>query len=184
MFPQEMPQPSPKPNGQPLGKSSLRSAQLFVAALMSGLLLFSVVAVMLNSNAAPPTAGSLPPPDPNRPEADSWIILAGTAGVLMLAGAIGAMVVLPRVAKARAQAAWSARSSDAAGLSAVILEYGQSVILRSAMFEGPGLFGAIVMLLHGKPVVLAVPVLALVGLGFLFPTASRAAGFANTVMKQ
>lgn len=184
MFPQEMPRPSLKPRGPAAAPFSLRTVQHMVAAFMLGLVAFSLVAVLNpTTTPPPPPPGALPPPDANRSGPETWVIMGGFAAALLLAAVITAAVV-PRIVRTRARAIWSARATDEEGLNEVMMEYGQSVMLRSAVFEGAGLLGGVVVLLDGIAVFLAIPALALAGLACLFPTASRVADFAHKIVTQ
>jgi hypothetical protein len=116
----------------------LRSTQVVVLALVLGQVALAVVAGVLVTARGP--LAQTPGP----------LLLGALAAVTC--GAVGAALVLPaRIAAAQRTAAGSARDADRV--------YSTTTILRAAVLEGAGLFGAVVLLLTGMwPALLATAV--------------------------
>jgi hypothetical protein len=81
----------------------------------------------------------------------------------------------------RKQAGTAWREGSSGDTEALAPKYLVMTIVRAALMEGPGLFGAVVFLLTGEVIALSVTALSLVGLALLFPTEDRYQAFVRDV---
>lgn len=142
-------------------------------AFMAGVGLFAVIVLVLQST------GSMAPPSapPNQPSGgqDLELLLGIMLGAYALSVLPATAFILPAFRKKAGIAAADASSGedpDAPKLSAIGF-YTTGLLLRAAMVEGWGLFGAVVALLTGNLLFLLVPVVAVALIGMYFPTISK-----------
>lgn len=159
------------PSGKRLTNAteSLRVVPLLVASLMTGLTIFTCIAVAMGPvSPVTPTGSPSPTAQPPLPEN----VLYAALGALG-AGCLVAYFVFGAWCTTKAKAAWQARTSDDDGNDAIARLLMTTTILRAALVEGPGLFGAVLILLTGSLATIAAPVVALVLLAMLLPARSR-----------
>lgn len=153
--------------------AAMLTLKILHLAFMAGLVLFSIVVLVL------PLGGSAPSPSaPQPPETDSDSMEL-MFGVILGAWAVFAipasLFILPAMRKKAGIAAADAHSDaepDAAKLAAIGF-YTTGLLLRSALIEGWGLFGAVVALITGEMLFLIAPILAVAIIGAYFPTRAK-----------
>jgi hypothetical protein len=140
---------------------TLRSIQMIVGALALGLAAFTAVAAAVVASRGPLS------PDPHL--ANMLLIVLFP---LWFASVIGG-VVLGRATSSRlARGPAEGRTPES-----LLAQFSSITIIRSALAEGPGLFGAIVLLLSGWYAAALAPFLSLVVMALSFPTRERLDAF-------
>lgn len=149
----------------------LRVIQILVGALMMGLLTASVVmALLVVIGHAPPSPA----------HAKTFAIVVPGLFVATLA----ASIVVGRALQTQARQQWDATSPPKDAVTFVMPKFEVQSILRGALLEGPGLFGAVATMLTGEYLFLVVPGLSLLGLAATFPTRDRVRDFVDRVTGQ
>mgnify|MGYP003122461250 CR=1 FL=1 len=142
-------------------------------AFMAGIGLFAIVVLVLQSQSSTP-APSTPPAQPAS-GADMELLFGIMLGAYALSVLPATAFILPAFRKKAGIAAADAspdEDPDAPKLGAIGF-YTTALLLRAAMVEGWGLFGAVVALLTENPLFLLVPLLAVAMIGAYFPTVSK-----------
>lgn len=146
----------------------LRVLQILIGALMMGLLSASVVMTLL-------VVIGHAPPSPSLAKTFAVVVPALFAATLV------ASVVVLRALTSQARQQWEAASPHEDPAAFAMPKFEVQAILRGALLEGPGLFGAVATMLTGECLFLIVPGLALLGLAATFPTKDRALDFIDHV---
>lgn len=145
--------------GQP---PNLRSLQIIVGVMSMGMVLFSVIAVVL-----PPTRTA----QPTAPAAGADILQIAAfviTPVLLISG-----FALRAAMKRRLHARTASGSITAESVSGIMPIYTVRTVISAAIFEGAGLFGAVVAFITGDPLTLIGTALALLAMLVIFPTHAR-----------
>lgn len=113
-----------------------------------------------------------------QPRSGMEFMLLVLAGVWVVA--VGASVAIKGVFISQARSRWEGsggelREEDLAPAFAA------STIMRAALIEAPGLFGAVAFLVSGNAAALVAPLLSLAALGLLFPTDEKFRAFMRDV---
>lgn len=158
--------------------NSISGAMLTLKVLhigfMAGVGLFAIVVFVMQA-----TASATPPGAPPAAPASGGMDMQSLFAIML--GAIGATVlpvsafILPAMRKrAGIDAADAAPDADPdAPKIAAVNTYTTALILRAAMVEGWGLFGAVAALLTENPLFLTAPLLAVAIIGAYFPTRAK-----------
>lgn len=159
------------PSGKRLmnAAETLRAGPLMIIALMAGLTIFTCVAAVMGPISPPAPAGTPPTPGQQPLPLNAMYAMLGALG----AGSVVAYFVHGRSCVKKAKEAWKARTSDDDGRDAVARVLMTTTILKGALVEGPGLFGAVLILLTGSLAAIAAPIVALVLLAIMLPVRSR-----------
>jgi hypothetical protein len=91
------------------------------------------------------------------------------------AWAVGSLI------KKQAARVWEARADDEAATLRAVQSFNVLTIMRSAFFEGPGLFGAVAAMLTGNALFLIAPAVCVLLLALAFPTSGRLQGWLDDV---
>ncbi|MEK6703445.1 MAG: hypothetical protein AABZ53_14385 [Planctomycetota bacterium] len=153
----------------PNAAETLRITPLMIIALMTGLTVLTCVALAMGPISPTTTPGSSPgAAKPPLPETALYVFL-GALGV----GCVLAYFVQSGMCVKKSKELWNARTSDDEGHDAVARALMTTTILKAALVEGPGLFGAVLILLTGSLIGLAAPIVALLLLAVMLPARSR-----------
>jgi hypothetical protein len=149
---------------------TFKAKQAMVMAFAGGVGMLAVVVSILLAS------GQL------KPAAPDMANVLGLVLACMLPVSIGAAVLGPRFAVARARARWEARADDASGERAIFDAFVGVSIVQAALIEGWGILGGVTLLLTGQWWALAAPVLAVaLILTRAVPTRDRLMEFAYNV---
>lgn len=144
----------------------MRVLPVLVGAMTAGVVLFGVVTVVLSLSGAEEGGGA-------EGEAAGvpgvmWIALAAVT----FAGIVG-FFAIGTVARTRAKRVWESREDDELGHAGLVRLLVVSTIARSALAEGFGLFGGVLVLLYGELLPLTVVAVSVVMMATLLPAGSR-----------
>jgi hypothetical protein len=154
--------------GQPpsLDAAILRTAQIIAAAIVMGLVSVTTIFLALRqSQQQPPIAST-----------QTLTLLVA----VFWPGAVAAALGLSRSLTRQAAAEWR-QSGDESSIPQRFLAL---TIVRIALVEGAGLYGAVVYYLTGQPLTLAAPALSLLMMAFFWPSRGRLEAFVAEVMRQ
>jgi hypothetical protein len=143
----------------------IATSKILVAALMMGLLTMTGVMVVLVMQ------GMYQP----QPGLEILLIVL----TVLWPTTAGMSFVMKGVMAKQARAKWDA--SGGGEEEDLMPSYQATTIIRAALLEGPGLFGAITYLLTGNALALIAPALSLAGLGLIFPSEDKFRDFARSV---
>ena len=167
--------PIPPTGPQPRNmRAAMFTLSILHLAFIAGLLMFSIVVIFV------PVASSTPAPAPGSPPSPSspsdmeglFAVMIGAWAVLTLPATL---FILPAMQKRAGLAAADAAGDpdpDAPKLAA-IGHYTTGLLLRAALVEGWGLFGAVAAFLTGNLLFLIAPGIAVLIIGAYFPTRSK-----------
>jgi hypothetical protein len=147
-----------------LAMGLISAAAAFAALQATGLL---VPAAAPPAPIAPPGAPPVPPA--SQPDLMLFALAAVAVGVVLMLAIVPAQML--RQGARRFQQAPSEPQRDVVTLNTI----SSVTIMRCAMVEGVGLFGAVIFLLYGQWAVLLVPVLAALVIMAFYPTDAKAA---------
>ncbi len=166
----------PMGQGQP-PPPSLRVAQILVAALASGVMLFTAFVGLgpaLGLRPAGPAPAITPPNSPGiSPLIGLWVAMG--FGVLVV------WLILRGVLLMQARTKWTSGPQDEAAGRALVQAFVIRTILWAALLEGWGLFGAVTAMTTGQIIILTGPIAAVFAMFVAFPTPARLAAFAARV---
>ncbi|MCE2654032.1 MAG: hypothetical protein LW650_11340 [Planctomycetaceae bacterium] len=143
---------------------------MIVGALMLGVIGLTVFATftVLTRPVPVPPAGGGPAPAPGMAAPDLiWLVLAGVAMVMVVAGL--KTVIRPM---------GSGATPTPAGGDPLAAAYTTSIIQRAAFVEAAGLLGGMILLMGNTLVGLVPAAAAVVALAWMFPSAAKYAEFA------
>jgi hypothetical protein len=143
-------------------------------AFIAGLLMFSIVVIFV------PVGAPTPAPSPGSPPAPSntsdmeglFAVMIGAWGLLTLPATLFILPAMRKKAGLSAADAAGDPDPDAPKLAA-IGHYTTGLLLRAALAEGWGLFGAVAAFITGNLLFLIAPVVAAMIIGAYFPTRSK-----------
>ncbi|HYE61531.1 MAG TPA: hypothetical protein VD997_06020 [Phycisphaerales bacterium] len=144
----------------------IRVTQVMVAALMFGLLTASAVMFMLVHMGV------------QQPQHGLEILLYVLAALWPVCAIMSVVMNSVMVRQARAQ--WN-NGSGQGDEDDLLPAYSSAVIVRGALLEGPGLFGAVAFMLTGNMLALIAPALSLAALGLIFPSQEKFRAFVRDV---
>jgi len=84
----------------------------------------------------------------------------------------GASLLIKGAMVKQARTRWEAEGGSGDD-NALFPHFMSMTIVRAALLEGPGLFGAVTYLMTGKPLALIAPALSIAALGLMFPTEEK-----------
>jgi hypothetical protein len=152
----------------PSPAQQLRTIPVLVGALIAGLVIFAVTAVVMGPGgplASEEVASGEPMP------AETMLAVLG----VLLVGCLGAFFAFGAAVRSQAHKAWEARADDEDGRAKLVALLSTSTILRAALVEGPGLFACVIVLLTGSPLPLAATALVVGLMATLLPARARLA---------
>lgn len=155
-------------------------------AFIAGLVLFAAVVPMVPvMNSPPPVSPGSPAPAPAPGMTDEgfFAIMLGVWGIVSIPASV---FLLPMMLKKAGIAAADAAADDDpdAPKLAAIGPYTTGLLLRAAIVEGWGLFGAVCGLLTANLLFLIAPLLAAAIIGVYFPTRSRFERFYSQALER
>ena len=170
-----MPPTGPRPTNL---AGAMLTIKILHLAFMAGLLLFSAVVIFvpISTTTPAPAPGSPPAPSGAQDMEGLFAVMLGAWALLTLPATA---FILPAMRKKAGLAAADAAGDpdpDAPKIAA-IAHYTTALLLRAALAEGWGLFGAVAALLTGNLLFLIAPVLAAMIIGVYFPTRSKFEAF-------
>jgi hypothetical protein len=145
--------------------SLLATSKVLVAALMMGMLTMTGVMVVLVMQGM------------YQPQPGLEMLLVVLA--VLWPTTTGMSVIMKQMMIKQARAKWE--SSGGGEEEDLMPSYQVTTIIRAALLEGPGLFGAITYMLTGNVLALIAPALSLAGLGLIFPSEDKFRDFARSV---
>ncbi len=141
---------------------TLKTLQIVVIALFMGMMTASGVFAMLHvTGSAKPSSAGLSPE-----------LLAGILGALAL-GTATMMLIVPPALIRQGAARYRAQETDEGKQFVLMQTLSTSTIIRCAMVEGVGLFGAVAFFITGMWPLLAAPALAGLLILSFFPTEGK-----------
>lgn len=156
-------------------RRALRPLQMIVAALIVGVITFTIVALALGGMQSGP--GQAP-----APAQTGSLSMANTLRLVCAALIAGTLMVFPIVRRGQIGVlSRQASGGDAEDRAQIMQAFTATTIIGGALAEGPALFAAVILLLTGNPVdliLVAVPLLVLLS---RFPTAGRWESFVRTI---
>lgn len=159
-------------------RRALRPLQMIVAALIVGVITFTIVALAVGGMQSGP--GQAPAPA----QAGS-LSMANTLRLVCAALIAGTLMVFPIVRRGQIGVLSRQTSGgDADDRARLMQAFTATTIIGGALAEGPALFGAVILLLTGELqdlILIAVPLLVLL---FRFPTAGRWESFVRGIQVQ
>jgi hypothetical protein len=151
------------PNHAPAG--SIGTVKILVAALLMGLITATGVMFMLVQQGIH---------QPQRGMESLLLVLA-----VLWPVTAGASLLIKGAMMKQARTRWEAEGGG--DDSALFPHFMSMTIVRAALLEGPGLFGAVTYLLTGNALALIAPALSIAGLGLMFPTEEKFRDFVRSV---
>src|ERR1043165_6398413 len=148
-------------------RATLQSAQVIVAALVLGIVIFAGVVIGLQSG------GGMKPP-----AAGLTGTLAAVLAALFVSGVVFALLVGRFVTRAN-QKPREAYPAPAAEL--LVQPFVLLTIIRAAMLEAPGLLGVVCLMLTGRLEMLIPTGACVIGMMLIFPTRGRFESFVAAV---
>lgn len=155
----------------------VRTLQIIVAALCSGLLMFLAIVLLMGLETTEPA------PAANAAEGESGFALLTLVAAAFTLVAIAMSFIVPRVIVAQtlrrfaasepAKSNSSGEGPSGAEAQALLGLHQTQTIIGAAMLEGAGMFVIIAYMLEGQPAVLLLLVLLLLGILARFPTLPR-----------
>lgn len=188
---------TPSPRQTP--ESVLKSVQLVVLALIAGLMMAAGVMGFLGLSRAGGYGNGGTAPLPMQPQPAPGAPTGSPAPLLptqstdplsnVLAWAVPGLFVLSvcsafaagPLLKKQAARVWEARADDEAATVRAVQSFSALTVMRSAFFEGPGLFGAVAVMLTGNAFFLIAPAVCVLLLALGFPTGGRLQGWLDDV---
>ena len=155
-------------------RAAMFTLKILHLAFIAGLLMFAIVVVFVPiSTPTPPATPGSPTPSTSPTDMEGlFAIMLGLWGIVSIpASAFLLPMQLKKAGLAAADAA-SDTDPDAPKLAA-IAPYTTGLLLRSALIEGWGLFGAVCAFLTGNLLFLIAPLLAAAIIGAYFPTRAK-----------
>lgn len=137
----------------------LKTVPVLLASLMTGMLLFAAIAGFLSTQNAPKAPANL----------NTLFIAAGGVSVLAM---LGYLYFGNATASAAKRAAEHKQTEDQKrdAAAAILMQH---TIIRAALWEGVGLFGAVITLISGNLLGLVFTAVAVVMVATLLPVRSR-----------
>lgn len=147
-------------------EQQVRVLPVLVGAMLFGVVAFAGVATWLAVSGSGPGGGAQPQGQAN----PSLLLLV--LGLMMLP-AVALYFAFGVLAKAQARRAWEQREDDEAGRAAIGQTLMTTTIMRAALAEGFGLFGAVLILIQGSMAAWGAVAICAVLLGALLPARAR-----------
>ena len=166
-----VPPTGPRPTNM---RAAMFTLKILHLAFIAGLLMFSIVVLFLPiSTPAPTPAPGSPAPASNTTDMEGmFAIMLGVWGVFAIPASAFFLPMMRKKAGIAAADAATETDPDAPKIAA-IGPYTTGLLLRSALVEGWGLFGAVCALLTGNFLFLIAPLLAAAIIGAYFPTRAK-----------
>lgn len=166
--------PTPPTGPQPTNlRNAMLTLKILHLAFMAGLVLFSIVVFFLPLGAQAPSPSAPPPPAPDPDDMEMiFAILLGAWAILAIPASLFILPAMRKQAGIAAADSASDADPDAPRLAA-IGPYTTALLLRAALVEGGGLFGAVIALITGQMLFLIAPLAAAAIIGAYFPTRAK-----------
>lgn len=142
---------------RPANIPAISVIQIIGLALVGGAVTFTIVALFLNTAGSVGGAGS-PPLTIFR---YAWV------------AALCVIVVLSIILTTTARRVARVRAADGVDDASIMSLYGSTTIMRLALWEGAAILGAIILLLSGHTLDVALALTPLFGMVYYFPTTER-----------
>jgi len=154
--------PTPPTGPRPTNlRAAMFTLKILHFAFIAGLVIFAIIVlfVPISTPAPPPSPGS-PPPASNAADMEGvFAIMLGVWGVFSIPASAFILPAMRKKAGIVAADAASDADPDAPKVAA-IGPYTTGLLLRAALIEGWGLFGAVIAMITGNMLFLISPVLA------------------------